>query len=66
MADEDIKLTERETLVAKEAARLAVKGMQDEFYKTVGRSVINKALIVVGGLAVIFALYIDRWIKGAS
>lgn len=46
--DSIIELTERERLIAQEAARLAVKQMTDNFYKEVGRSFISKFLIVLG------------------
>lgn len=59
---DDIKLTARELAIAERAAAIAVRKMQDEFYKTIGRSVINKMLIVVGGLAVAASLFLDRWL----
>lgn len=43
-----IELSDREKLIAQEAARLAVKQMTDNFYKEVGRSFISRFFIVVG------------------
>ena len=43
-----IELSDREKLIAQEAARLAVKQMTDNFYKEVGRSLVSRFLIVVG------------------
>ncbi len=48
-------LTERELLVAKAAAKLAVQEMQDEFYRQVGKSVVTRVLVWVGIAAVAFA-----------
>lgn len=50
-----IQLTERELAIAKEAARIAVKEISDEFYKQVGKTLIQKVLIWVGIAAVAFA-----------
>lgn len=50
-----IELTERELAVAKEAARLAVKELSDEFYKQVGKTVVTKVLVWIGIAAVAFA-----------
>ncbi len=50
----DIELTEREKLIAKEAARLALEELSTEFYKKVGKTVVEKFLIGVGILAVGF------------
>jgi hypothetical protein len=44
----DIELTERERLIAKEAAKLAIEEMSSEFYKKVGKTVVEKALIWIG------------------
>ena len=44
----DIELTERERLIAKEAARIAIEEMSSEFYKKVGKTVVEKALIWIG------------------
>lgn len=51
----EIELTERELLIAKRAAEMAVKQMTDEFYKGVGRTVINRWLIIIGAVSVAFA-----------
>lgn len=50
----DIELTEREKLIAKEAAKLALEELSSEFYKKVGKTVVEKFLIGVGILAVGF------------
>jgi hypothetical protein len=44
----DIELTDRERLIAKEAARIAIEEMSSEFYKKVGKTVVEKALIWIG------------------
>ena len=63
MSEQDeIELTEREKAVAKEAARLAVISLADEFYRQVGKTVITKVLIWVGIAAVAFAAG-KGWIK---
>lgn len=50
------ELTEREKLIAQEAAKLAVKMVMDEFYKNVGRNFVQKFFILVGAGAVGFAI----------
>lgn len=52
----DVALTERERLIAKEAARLALEELSGEFYKKVGKTVVEKLLIWVGMLVVGFVL----------
>ena len=52
----DVELTEREKLIAKEAARLALEELSGEFYKKVGKTVVEKLLIWVGMLVVGFVL----------
>jgi hypothetical protein len=52
----DIVMTEREEAIAKRAAKLAIEEMSGEFYKTVGKTVIEKALIWIGMLVVGFVL----------
>lgn len=52
MAEE---LTERELLIARKAAEMAVKQITDEFHKGVGRNVVNRWLIIIGAVAVAFA-----------
>jgi hypothetical protein len=44
----DIELTERERLIAKEAAKIAIEEMSSEFYKKIGKTVVEKALIWIG------------------
>ena len=43
----DIELTEREKAIAKEAAKIALDEMADEFYKKIGKTVVNKIFISV-------------------
>lgn len=52
MSDE---LTERELLIAKKAARIAVQEIQDEFYKQVGKGLLTRLFVWVGLAAVAFA-----------
>lgn len=59
----DIELNEREMAIAREAARIAVKELSDEFYKQVGKTVVTKILIWIGIAAVAFAAG-KGWIKG--
>jgi hypothetical protein len=47
----EIELTDRERLVAKEAAKLALEELSSEFYKKVGKTVVEKVLIWIGLLA---------------
>lgn len=51
----EIELTEREELVAQRAADLAVQKMMQEFYADIGKSVINRWLIIIGAVVVAFA-----------
>jgi hypothetical protein len=50
----DFELTERERLIAKEAAKLAIEEMSSEFYKKVGKTIVEKIFIFIGLLAVGF------------
>jgi chorismate mutase len=50
-----IELTEREEAIAQRAAEIAVRKMTDEFYGSVGRTVINRLLIIIGAAFVAFA-----------
>jgi len=52
----DITLTDREEAIAKRAAKLAIEEMTGEFYKKVGKTVIEKALIWIGAIAVGFVI----------
>ena len=52
----DIELTEREKLIAKEAAKLALEELSSEFYKKVGKTIVEKFFIFVGLLAVGFVM----------
>ena len=50
----EITLNEREEAIAKRAAKLAIEEMSGEFYKKVGKTVVEKLLIWLGILAVGF------------
>jgi hypothetical protein len=50
----NIELTERERLIAKEAAKLALEELSSEFYKKVGKTIVEKILIWIGLLGVGF------------
>jgi len=52
----EIELTERERAIAKEAAKLALEELSSEFYKRVGKTVVDKILIGLGVLVVGFVL----------
>ena len=53
--DQDNKqLTEREMLIAKEAAKIAVREIQDQFYKDIGKGIVTKLLVWIGLAAVAF------------
>lgn len=45
------ELTEREMLIAKKAAELAVQQLSDDFYKQIGKNVVQRWLIWLGLLA---------------
>ncbi len=51
-----IELTEREKMIAQEAAKLAVQMVMDQFYKDVGKGVVHKFLVIIGAAAVGFAV----------
>lgn len=53
-AQEETQLSEREMLIAKEAAKIAVREIQDSFYKEVGKGVITRLLVWVGLATVAF------------
>jgi tetrahydromethanopterin S-methyltransferase subunit G len=50
----NIQLTDREKEIAKEAARLALEELSSEFYKRVGKTIVEKILIWLGLLVVGF------------
>ena len=50
----EIVLTEREEAIAKRAAKLAIEEMSNEFYKKVGKTIVEKLLIWTGILVVGF------------
>lgn len=51
----DITLTEREEAIARRAAEIAVKRMTEEFYSSVGRTVIQRWIVIIGAIVVAFA-----------
>jgi hypothetical protein len=55
-------LTDREMLIAKQAAKIAVKEITEGFYAEVGRTVVTRVLIWIGVAAVAFAAG-KGWIK---
>lgn len=48
----DIELTEREMLIARKAAKLAVEEMTNEIYRQVGKGVVHRFLVVLGAAVV--------------
>lgn len=56
------KLTERELLIARRAAAIAIEEVSDAFYKQVGKSIVNKVLVWIGMLAIGFGMA-KGWIK---
>ena len=50
----EITLTDREEAIARKAAKLAIEEMSGEFYKMVGKTIVEKALIWIGLLVVGF------------
>lgn len=48
----EIELTEREPLVARKAAKLAVEEMTNEICRQVGKSVLTRIFVWVGAVAV--------------
>lgn len=59
---EPIQLTERELAIAKHAAKLAVAEITDSFYKQVGKTMVQKALVWIG-VAVIGYVTGRGWIS---
>ena len=52
----EITLTDREEAIARKAAKLALEELSGEFYKKVGKTVVEKALIWIGLLVVGFVV----------
>jgi len=52
----EITLTDREEAIARKAAKMAIEEMSGEFYKKVGKTVVEKALIWIGMLVVGFVI----------
>ena len=57
----EIALTEREEAIAKAAAKMAIEDMSGEFYKLVGKTIVEKALIWIG-LVVVGFMFGKGWI----
>ena len=57
----EIALTEREEAIAKAAAKMAIEEMSGEFYKMVGKTIVEKALIWIG-LVVVGFMFGKGWI----
>ncbi len=55
-SNEEIRLNERELAVAKAAAHIAIQELTDQFYKQVGKTTIQKALIWIGAIAIGFGM----------
>lgn len=55
MGDE-IELTDRERMVAREAAKIAVQEVANEFYRQVGKGVVTRVLVWIGMGAIGFAV----------
>ena len=47
----EAQLTEREMMIAKAAAKIAVRELSDDFYKSIGRSVVQRWLVYIGLLS---------------
>lgn len=60
MGDE-IELTDRERVVAREAAKIAVQEVANEFYRQVGKGVVMRVLVWIGMGAIGFAVA-NGWI----
>lgn len=56
MSDDRIELTARELAIAEKAASIAVERIMTDFYAGVGRSIVNRLLIIIGAAAVAFAM----------
>jgi hypothetical protein len=52
----EIQLTDREEAIARKAAKLAIEELSGEFYKKVGKTVVEKMLIWLGMLVVGFVI----------
>ena len=50
--DNDITLNERELAIAKAAAHIAIQELTDQFYKQVGKTMVQKALMWIGAIAI--------------
>jgi hypothetical protein len=51
---DEIALTDREEAIARKAAKMAIEEMSGEFYKMVGKTIVEKLLIWIGILVVGF------------
>lgn len=58
----EVQLTERELQIARIAAKIAMAEMTNQFYAKVGKTFIERVLIVVGAIVVGIALS-KGWVK---
>ena len=54
-AKTEIELTDREKAIAKEAAKIAVAEMANEFYRQIGKTVVTRLFVLIGIAFVAFA-----------
>ncbi len=52
----EAELTDREMLIARKAAKLAIEEMTNEIYRQVGKSFLTRIFVWVGAVAVGFAV----------
>jgi hypothetical protein len=50
------ELTDREMLIARQAAQIAIEELSDHFYKQVGKTMVDKVLIWIGAACLGLAL----------
>lgn len=55
MPTDTSQFTDRETRLAEYAAELAVNKVMDSFYRDVGKSFVNRWLIIIGAAVVAYA-----------
>lgn len=56
------QLTDRELLIAKAAARFAVEDLSNQFYKEIGKTIVNRFLVFLGMILVGLAVG-KGWVK---
>jgi hypothetical protein len=52
----EAELTEREMKIARQAAKMAVQEITDNFYKDVGKTVVSRWLVLIGAAFVAYAM----------